>query len=69
MNFNKILNCLSQLQLILVQTTNVIPSYCGHFNNSLVEDRKIGCAWGNWKFSKVTPRKSSTSAIFINHWV
>ena len=39
---NRVLNGLLQLQLDLVQTTNIVLSDCGHFDNGLAEDQMHG---------------------------
>src|SRR5882762_4866575 len=39
-----VLNCLLQLQFDLLQTTNIVPSDSGHFDDSFVQRRWVGGA-------------------------
>jgi hypothetical protein len=41
-----VLDCLLQLQFDFVQTTNIVPSDSGHFDNSLAQSRWVGSAKG-----------------------
>ena len=41
-----VLDCLLQLQSDLLQTTNIVPSDSGHFDNSFAQSRWVGGAEG-----------------------
>ena len=41
---DRVLDCLLQLQFDLLQTTNIVPSDSGHFDNSFAQRRWVGGA-------------------------